>query len=144
MTSDDMPPPVERIDSLPCFLASSDWQYIVHALRFSPQQAKIVSLILQKKQDKEISAKLGLNRSTIRTYLRRVFDRVGVEDRMELVLHVFALCLRRRDEPRVSLLKSDPGAPSFSGPSLRRAKRRIVDIVARRAGPLSAVIRGDS
>jgi len=64
-------------------------------MQLSPQQARIISLILQGKQDKEMAAALGLNRYTTRTYLRRVFDRIGVEDRMGLVLHIFALCSGR-------------------------------------------------
>jgi DNA-binding NarL/FixJ family response regulator len=82
--------------TFPPFLDADDWQYVVTCLQLSPQQTRVVSLILQGKQDKEISRELGLNRYTIRTYLRRVFDRVGLEDRMELVLHIFALCLHRR------------------------------------------------
>jgi len=121
---------IDRADSLPCCMTLSDWQYIVRTLGFSPQQARIVGMILQKKQDKQISTELRLNRSTIRTYLRRVFDRVGVDDRMELVLHVFALCLRRRDEPALSLI-----APKLhTGP--RRKRIRFGPAVS---GPLSAV-----
>lgn len=85
-------------ESLPNFLTVDDWQYIVLSLQLSPQQARIVSLILQGKQDKEMAAELGLNRYTIRTYLRRVFDREGLEDRMDLVLHIFGLCSHRRHD----------------------------------------------
>lgn len=77
---------------LPAFLSADAWQHIVAELQLSPQQARIVALILQGKQDKEIAAELNLNRYTIRTYLRRVFDRAELEDRMALVLRIFALC----------------------------------------------------
>ena len=69
----------------PSFLTAEDWQHIVKSLELSQQQARIVCLILHGKQDKEMSSQLRLNRYTIRSYLRRVFDRIGVEDRMELV-----------------------------------------------------------
>jgi DNA-binding CsgD family transcriptional regulator len=118
MISNDTGISSDRLDSLPCFITPSDWQYIVHTLQFSPQQARIVSMILQKKQDKQISVDLKLNRSTIRTYLRRVFDRVGVDDRMELVLHVFALCLRRRGKRGGALMTSNLN----TGPRKRRIK----------------------
>jgi len=84
--------------ALPQFLSAEEWRLVVASMQLSPQQARIVSLILQGKQDKEMAAALGLNRYTIRTYLRRVFDRVGVEDRMGLVLHIFAMCSTRRRE----------------------------------------------
>ena len=40
--------------------------------------------------------------STIHTYLRRAFHRVGAEDRMELVLSAFALCQSRRRQQTAS------------------------------------------
>jgi DNA-binding NarL/FixJ family response regulator len=78
--------------ALPAFLSPDAWQHIVTELQLSPQQARIVALILQGKQDKEIAAELHLNRYTIRTYLRRVFDRSELDDRMALVLRIFAVC----------------------------------------------------
>jgi DNA-binding NarL/FixJ family response regulator len=96
MISDPTFTPVESVYALPPFISPDEWQHIVASLQLSPQQAKIISLILQGKQDKEIGRELALNRYTIRTYLRRVFDRVALEDRMELVLHIFALCANRR------------------------------------------------
>jgi len=46
---------------------------------------------LQGKRDKQIAVSLSLNISTVRTHLTRVFDRIGVNDRVELVLQVFAV-----------------------------------------------------
>lgn len=81
------------VQTPPPFLTEDEWRLVIRSLELSPQQARIINLILQGKQDKEISAELRLNRYTIRTYLRRVFDRSGFEDRMALVLHIFAICL---------------------------------------------------
>lgn len=72
------------------------WREVADALALSPQQARIVELILQGKQDKDIAADLKLSVPTVRTYLKRVFDRVGVGDRIQLVLRVFALALERQ------------------------------------------------
>ena len=65
-------------------------------LQLSPQQATILGLIFRGHKDKQIASEMGLNRYTIRTYLKRVFDRVGVEDRMGLVLRVLAICVENR------------------------------------------------
>jgi DNA-binding CsgD family transcriptional regulator len=86
----------DPVYALPPFLSADAWQHVVESLQLSPQQARIVALILHGKQDKEIAVELGLNRYTIRTYLRRVFDRTGLEDRMALVLHIFAVCSQPR------------------------------------------------
>jgi len=69
---------------------------VVQPLGLPPRQAGIVGLSLQGKRDKQIAALLGLRRATVRTYLSRIFLRLGVADRMELVLCIFANCLRGR------------------------------------------------
>lgn len=95
MNSRPPTPPPGRVDpvyALPAFLSPDAWQHIVAELQLSPQQARIVSLILQGKQDKEIAAELNLNRYTIKTYLRRIFDRLNLDDRLALVLRIFAIC----------------------------------------------------
>ena len=67
------------------------WQEIATQLALSPQQARIVELILRGQRDKEIAETLGLSFSTVRTYLQRIFQRSNVTDRVGLVLHIFAL-----------------------------------------------------
>jgi DNA-binding NarL/FixJ family response regulator len=72
-------------------LDAATWRHVVDTLEFSPQQARIVALILHGLGDKEVAAELGLRVPTIRTYLERVFQRVGVRDRVELVIRVFVV-----------------------------------------------------
>lgn len=69
------------------------------SLRLPPRQADIVRLILQGKQDKEIAAALGLRRSTIRTYLARIFARLGVSDRVQLILCICSDHLKSKRQP---------------------------------------------
>jgi DNA-binding NarL/FixJ family response regulator len=68
--------------------APSDWDACVHALKLSPRQTAIIKLILRSKKDKEIATEMGLSKHTVRTYLKRIFDRFDVSDRTALVLHV--------------------------------------------------------
>lgn len=70
-------------------LTAAEWNYAVKTLGPSPQQAKIVELILRGLKDKQIAAELELGFSTVRTYLDRIFMRLEVADRVELVLRVF-------------------------------------------------------
>jgi DNA-binding NarL/FixJ family response regulator len=67
-----------------------DWRDLVAAMDLPLQQAKIVELLLQGMQDKQIAYELGLSRQTVRTYLNRIFARFHVADRVELVIRVFA------------------------------------------------------
>jgi DNA-binding CsgD family transcriptional regulator len=66
------------------------WQAIVDEWHLPPQEARIVELILRNYCDKQIAVTMGLKVPTVRTYLRRAFDRFGVDGRLELVLKVFA------------------------------------------------------
>jgi DNA-binding CsgD family transcriptional regulator len=94
-------PPPERADAIPPpMLTPGQWAEVVCAFRLSPQQARIVRLILQNKPDKQIAVELNLNRYTIRTYLKRIFDRLGIDNRLGLVLHVFDLCMKNQRCPR--------------------------------------------
>jgi DNA-binding NarL/FixJ family response regulator len=49
---------------------------------------------MQGRRDKQIAAELSLSPSTVRTHLRGVFARLDVQDRVELVLRVFAASKR--------------------------------------------------
>ncbi len=77
--------------TLPLPMAQSTWEAVALELEFSPQQTRIVELILRGQPDKEIAANLGLTVPTVRTHLRRIFDRTGSANRLNLVLHIFAL-----------------------------------------------------
>ncbi len=70
---------------------AATWQSVAKQLALSPQQTRIVELILCGLQDKDIAAELSLTIPTVRTYLSRIFDRTGVSDRLALVLHIFAI-----------------------------------------------------
>lgn len=74
--------------SLP--MDQSTWKAVSRSLALPPQQVRIVENILCGKQDKEIAETLGVSIPTVRTYLGRIFDRLGVHDRLSLVLHIFA------------------------------------------------------
>jgi len=82
--------PVRSGSNSPFPIDAAAWARVVEAFGLSPQQARIVELVLQDKRDKEITEELGLRLSTVRAYLGRVFDRTGVRDRVGLVLRVFA------------------------------------------------------
>jgi DNA-binding NarL/FixJ family response regulator len=75
-------------------LTADECRELVCTLGLSPRQARIVELILAGKKDKQIAAALGLKRCTVRTYLGRIFIRVGVTDRMGLAACLLANCLR--------------------------------------------------
>jgi DNA-binding NarL/FixJ family response regulator len=52
------------------------------------REKDVVRLVAQGMRNQEISAELRLNEHTIRNYLFRIFDKLGVSSRVELVLYV--------------------------------------------------------
>jgi DNA-binding NarL/FixJ family response regulator len=90
------PPPVKGLP-----LDPKVWNEVASVMRLAPQEARIVGLILQGKRDKQIAKDLELGVPTVRTYLKRVFHKVEVQDRMELVLRVFAVAHGLSRGPRV-------------------------------------------
>ena len=54
--------------------------------RLTPKEIKIVALIVQGYKNKEIASQLGTTEQVIKNYLRNVYDKTGVSDRLELAL----------------------------------------------------------
>ncbi len=72
--------------------------------RLSPKEMSIITCITQGKRNKEIAYQLGTTEQVIKNYLRKIYDKLGVSDRLELALY----CLHNKiiqadaeDEPVV-------------------------------------------
>jgi len=72
-----------------------EWLQLKAVLALSPRQAEVVEQLFLGHSDKQIARALRMSVPTVRTHLCRLFARFGVEDRCELVVHVFA-CFKRR------------------------------------------------
>ena len=85
--------PLPAVDThlAPLPMEADVWRTVCDSLKLSPQQTRIVELILRGCQDKEIAAQLGVSFPTVRTYLKRIFDRLDAPDRVGVILRVFAL-----------------------------------------------------
>ena len=54
--------------------------------RLTPKELKITALIVQGCKNKEIAVRLGTTEQVIKNYLRSIYDKTGVSDRLELAL----------------------------------------------------------
>jgi DNA-binding NarL/FixJ family response regulator len=54
--------------------------------RLTPKEMQIVALIVQGCKNKEIAIQLGTKEQVIKNYLRGIYDKTGVSDRLELAL----------------------------------------------------------
>jgi DNA-binding NarL/FixJ family response regulator len=55
--------------------------------RLSPKEMAVITCITQGKRNKEIAFQLGTTEQVIKNYLRKIYDKLGVSDRLELALY---------------------------------------------------------
>jgi DNA-binding NarL/FixJ family response regulator len=81
----------------------------------TPKESLIVSCVTQGMKNKEIALRVGTTEQVVKNYLRKVYDKLGVADRLELALY----CLNHRVVEGVGQVK--PGvqpAPPTNGHAL--------------------------
>src|SRR6202167_1005359 len=61
-------------------------------VQLTPKEALIVSCVTQGMKNKEIATRVGTTEQVVKNYLRKVYDKLGVADRLELALY----CLNSR------------------------------------------------
>jgi two-component system nitrate/nitrite response regulator NarL len=54
--------------------------------QLTPKEALIVSCVTQGMKNKEIAIRVGTTEQVVKNYLRKVYDKLGVADRLELAL----------------------------------------------------------
>jgi len=113
----------ERSDT-PAPARRRHWAAVVERLGLSPQQARIVEVILSGSATSRSRQKLGLAVPTVRTYLGRIFQRLGVEDRVELVVRVFVTARELTNGRRMSspLMSSQTVSSQMTSGQARAAR----------------------
>src|SRR5277367_5902861 len=56
-------------------------------VQLTPKEALIVSCVTQGMKNKEIAVRVGTTEQVVKNYLRKVYDKLGVADRLELGLY---------------------------------------------------------
>jgi DNA-binding NarL/FixJ family response regulator len=75
-------------------------------VQLTPKETLIVSCVTQGMKNKEIALRVGTTEQVVKNYLRKVYDKLGVADRLELALY----CLNHRvvDGAKVPPLPASP------------------------------------
>jgi DNA-binding NarL/FixJ family response regulator len=63
----------------------------------TPKEFAIITCITQGKRNKEIAYELGTTEQVIKNYLRKIYDKLGVSDRLELALYCLHHQLHKED-----------------------------------------------
>ncbi|MBO0910322.1 MAG: response regulator transcription factor [Acidobacteria bacterium] len=61
-------------------------------VQLTPKESLIVACVTQGMKNKEIAARVGTTEQVVKNYLRKIYDKLGVADRLELALY----CLNNR------------------------------------------------
>ena len=81
-----------------------EWAELTTDLRMSRRENEIAHCILGGMSDRQISQQLGIPVPTVRTHLGRLFNKLSVDDRHELILyflHKFRNDQQTGDHPTV-------------------------------------------
>jgi DNA-binding NarL/FixJ family response regulator len=70
--------------------APGEWRSLATALGLSPREAGVVQAVFDGASEKHIAERLGLSPHTVHTYLWRIYRKLNVQSRQELLVRVFA------------------------------------------------------
>lgn len=82
-------------------------------VQLTPKESLIVSCVTQGMKNKEIALRVGTTEQVVKNYLRKVYDKLGVADRLELALY----CLNHRVIEGEARAKAAPAATPAESPS---------------------------
>jgi two-component system nitrate/nitrite response regulator NarL len=91
----------------------------------NPRERQLVGLLVQGMKNKEVGYALGITEGTVKVYLSRLYQRVGVKDRFELALFAMQNFYINRDPTSTSIAKTGKEEAVTAGGTSRR---RLVDV----------------
>jgi DNA-binding NarL/FixJ family response regulator len=97
-------------------------------VQLTPKESLIVSCVTQGMKNKEIAVRVGTTEQVVKNYLRKVYDKLGVADRLELALY----CLNNR------VLDSATSHAAPAQPSPTNGAANVLHATAAVGGPENA------
>jgi len=79
--------------------------------RLSDKELAIIACITRGMRNKEIAYQIGTTEQVVKNYLRKVYDTLGVSDRLELALYCLHHQILKQETAAAELAYVDPGMP---------------------------------
>jgi DNA-binding CsgD family transcriptional regulator len=76
------------------------WHRIARRLRLSPRESEIVRRVFDDQTEYTIAADLGISPHTVHTHFERLHKKLGVTDRVQLVLSITQEFVRLKAPPQ--------------------------------------------
>jgi DNA-binding NarL/FixJ family response regulator len=70
-------------------LCDAEWKIVAQRLRLSPRELQIVQQIMVDKKECAIASQLCISVHTVHTHLKRIYWKLNVRSRVELVIRIF-------------------------------------------------------
>ena len=83
--------------------------------RLSDKELLIVSCVAQGMRNKEIAQQVGTTEQVVKNYLRKVYDKLGVSDRLELALYCIHHRLMAKDSAAADVTEAAAAAAGSTG-----------------------------
>jgi len=83
-------------------------------VQLTPKETLIVSCVTQGMKNKEIAVRVGTTEQVVKNYLRKVYDKLGVADRLELALYCLNSRILDSSTKDNSTIKDAPPKPSIA------------------------------
>jgi len=99
--------------------SKEEWTRIKEHLGLPPRQAEILKCVMGGMSDKQVARSTGISVNTVRTHMTRLFRKFGSNDRVELIISMFAY-LTEHHLPDSRALASDAAAPEVACPVARK------------------------
>ncbi len=79
--------------------------------RLSEKELAIITCITRGMRNKEIAFQIGTTEQVVKNYLRKIYDKLGVADRLELALYCLHHKILQTNQGRAEAPFVDPGVP---------------------------------
>jgi DNA-binding CsgD family transcriptional regulator len=76
--------------------SEGSWQYLASMLALSARESEILQAVFEDQKESCIAANLGISSHTVHTHLERLYRKLHVSSRVELVVRVFAEYLSKQ------------------------------------------------
>ena len=91
-------PPVPPCSAGYCFFCEEAWDGIAGKLELSQRQVEIARCVVAGQGDQQIALTLDISASTVRTHMKRLHEKLGIQSRVELATQVFSVYRNWRTE----------------------------------------------
>jgi DNA-binding CsgD family transcriptional regulator len=99
------------------FLSPDRWSAICARLELSQRERQIVALILYDEPEALIAGELGISSHTVHTHLERLYRKLNVSSRCQLVLRIFREYVMLEDACRGASRELSAVGYSVDGPA---------------------------